>query len=196
MPKEEKGRGRCLDVHADLPRFQAPDRLPVGNRDSENALAFMDDLAARVEGRIQLTTDPHPMYPMVVELAFGWNRVDYPTGSKRTSPEAARRYSPPVCTGVRKKAVMGGLDPDMVSTSHIERNNLTMRTGMRRFTRLTNAFSKKLAFPLYAVALHTMSCNHWGVHTTLTKERGELKTTPVMAAGPTDRLWTVNDLLS
>ena len=158
----------------------------------------MDDLAARVAGRIQLTTDAHPMYPMAVELAFGYHMVDYATIQKqyRASPEGARRYSPPVCTGCHKKAVMGDPDPDMVSTSHVERKNLTMRMSMRRFTRLTNAFSKKAECHAYAVALHTMYYNYVRPHGTLTKGRGGLKTTPAMAAGLTDRPWTVYDLLN
>jgi hypothetical protein len=91
---------------------------------------------------------------------------------------------------------MGNPDPDMVSTSHVERKNLTMRMSMRRFTRLTNAFSKKLDYHLYAVALHTMYYNFVKPHGTLTKERGGIKTTPAMAAGLADRPWTVHDLLS
>lgn len=200
VPKEEKGQGR-----GDVWTFTAICRASkllisyrVGDRTSEDALAFMDDLAARVAGRIQLTTDAHSMYPMAVELAFGWGRVDYAQVQKqyRTSPEGARRYSPPVCTGCTKRSVMGNPDPDMVSTSHIERKNLTMRMSMRRFTRLTNAFSKKVEFHIYAVALHTMYYNFCKAHGTLTKGRGGLKTTPAMAAGLAERPWTIYDLLN
>lgn len=199
VPKGEKGQGR-----GDVWTFTALCRdsklliaYRVGNRDGENALAFMDDLAARVSGRIQLTTDGHSMYPMAVELAFGYGRVDYAQVEKQygQSPEGQRRYSPPVCLGAKKRRVMGNPDPDMVSTSHVERKNLTMRMGMRRFTRLTNGFSKKVEYHLYAVALHTMHYNYCRPHQTLTKERGGLKTTPAMAAGLTDRVWTVADLL-
>lgn len=200
VPKDEKGQGR-----GDIWTFTAICRdsklliaYRVGNRDGENALAFMDDLASRVEGRIQLTTDGHSMYPMAVELAFGWNRVDYATIEKqyRTSPEGQRRYSPPVCVGCKTKRVMGDPDPSLVGTSHVERQNLTMRMHMRRFTRLTNGFSKKAAYHLFAVALHTMYYNFVKPHGTLTKERGGIKTTPAMAAGLADRPWTVHDLLA
>lgn len=200
VPKAEKGEGR-----GDVWTFTAIERgtkllisYRVGNRDAENALAFMDDLASRVSTRIQLTTDAHSMYPMAVELAFGYHMIDYATVQKdyRTPVEGQRRYSPPVCVGCRKKAVMGNPDPAMVSTSHVERKNLTMRMSMRRFTRLTNAFSKKLDYHLYAVALHTLYYNFVKAHGTLTKERGGIKTTPAMAAGLADRPWTVYDLLS
>jgi IS1 family transposase len=199
VPKEQKRQGR-----GDLWTFTAICRdsklliaYQVGNRDGENTLAFMDDLAERVAGRIQLTTDGHPMYQTAVELAFGWGRVDYAQLEKqyRNSPEGARRYSPPVCTGSKKKALMGNPDPDMASTSHVERKNLTMRMSMRRFTRLTNAGSKKIDYHLLAVALHTMSYNYVKPHGTLTKAAGGVKTTPAMAAGLAARPWTVEDLL-
>ena len=199
VPEEQKGRGR-----GDIWTFTAICRdsklliaYRVGNRTSEDALAFMDDLAARVANRIQLTTDSHRMYPMAIELAFGYGQVDYAQVQKqyRTSPEGQRRYSPPVCTGCKKRRVMGNPDREMVSTSHVERKNLTMRMSMRRFTRLTNAFSKKGEFHIYAVALHTMYYNFCKPHMTLTRGRGGLKTTPAMAAGLADCPWTLYNLL-
>ena len=124
--------------------------------------------------------------------------IDYATVQKeyRTSAEGARRYSPPVCTGCRKKRVTGNPNPDMVSTSHVERKNLTMRMSMRRFTRLTNAVSKKLDFHLYAVALHTLYYNFVKAHGALTRDGGGIKTTPAMVAGLAHRPWTVYDVLS
>lgn len=200
VPTEEKGQGR-----GDAWTFTAIERdmklmiaYRIGNRTSEDATAFMHDLASRVAGRIQLTTDRHKIYRHAVRLAFGWHGADYATIEKRykANPEGQRRYSPPVCTGCKKRAIMGDPDPDMVSTSHVERKNLTMRMSMRRFTRLTNAFSKKLDYHLFAVALHTMYYNFVKPHGTLTKENGGVKKTPAMAAGLADKPWTVHDLLS
>lgn len=117
-------------------------------------------------------------------------------GAEPNPKESSRRYSPAECLGTRKMRVMGSPEEKQVCTSHVERNNLTMRMGMRRFTRLTNAFSKKLEYHLYAVALHTMHYNFCRPHATLTKARGGIKTTPAMAAGLADRPWTIEDLLS
>lgn len=139
------------------------------------------------------------MYKLAVELSFGWQKIDFGQVVKVYGQEpgagTTKRYSPAVCLGATKKRVMGNPDPDMVSTSHVERQNLTMRMRMRRFTRLTNAFSKKVEYHLYAVALHVMHHNFVKVHGTLTKKAGGIKTTPAMAAGLTDRVWTVYDLL-
>lgn len=173
----------------------------VDDRSLEAAMAFMADLAPRITTRCQLTTDGLSMYLPAVESAFGWNGVDYAMLVKQYGPihaerEAARRYSPAECVGAEKKWVMGRPDMRDVSTSHVERQNLTMRMGMRRFTRLTNAFSKKVEFHLYAVALHFTYYNYCRPHTTLTKANRGIHTTPAMAAGLTDRVWTVYDILN
>lgn len=154
------------------------------------AVAFMEDLARRVAGRIQLTTDGFIAYPGAVEIAFGKN-VDFAQLVKSyaadpgNSPE--RRYSPPVCIGAHKIPVTGNPDPDKISTSHVERNNLTMRMGMRRFTRLTNAHSKKYANHLYALALFFM-------HYNFVRQHKAHRLSPAMAAGLTDRLWSMEDI--
>jgi IS1 family transposase len=163
----------------------------VGGRDGEYALAFMDDLRLRLANRVQLTSDGHKAYLDAVEEAFGAD-IDYaqlikmygePTGEKGHE----RKYSPSECTGTKKQHVMGSPDKKHISTSHVERQNLTMRMCMRRFTRLTNAFSKKIENHEASVALHFVYYNFCRIHQTL-------RVTPAMAAGVTDRLWDVEDL--
>lgn len=165
----------------------------VGGRDSEYALAFMDDVRDRLANRVQLTTDGHKAYLNAVEEAFGAD-IDYamlvkqygePEG-KRASQE--RRYSPAVCTGAVKTRIEGSPDPAHVSTSHVERANLTMRMANRRFTRLTNAFSKKFENHVHMVAIYTVWYNFIKMHKTL-------KMTPALAAGVTDKLWSMADLV-
>jgi IS1 family transposase len=160
----------------------------IGGRDGEYALAFMDDLRSRLANRVQLTSDGHKAYLNAVEDAFG-DDVDYATLQKMygSAPEAQKRYSPAQCIGTRREAITGNPDPKHVSTSYAERQNLTMRMAMRRFARLTNAFSKKLANHEAAVALHFMHYNFVRIHQTL-------RVTPAMAAGVTDRLWSVEDI--
>jgi IS1 family transposase len=162
----------------------------VGNRDSESAIIFMNDLAARLAGRIQLTSDGHKAYLEAVEGAFGAD-IDYAMLIKvyGASPESAKgRYSPAECTGARNELIEGRPDPKHVSTSFSERSNLTLRMHMRRFTRLTNAFSKKVENHAHAVALHMMYYNFVRIHQTL-------RTTPAMAAGITKRLWEMTDIV-
>lgn len=165
----------------------------VGGRDSEYAMAFMDDLQARLANRVQLTTDGHKAYLEAVEGAFGGD-VDYAMlikiyGDATGLKGHEKKYSPAECTGIRKDRISGNPDRALVSTSHVERQNLTMRMHMRRFTRLTNAFSKKVENHEYAVALHFMYYNFVRTHQTL-------RMTPAMAAGLTDRLWDVSDLVA
>ena len=168
----------------------------VGARTGEMARAFMQDLADRLAGRCQLSTDALSWYKGAVEAAFGWNGVDYAMLEKVfTVPDGEGRYSPPVCTGTRKHWIMGTPDIKDVCTSHVERQNLTIRMQSRRYTRLTNAFSKKLEFHLYATALHFTFYNWCRPHMTLSKAAG-VPTTPAMAAGLTDRVWTAGDLLN
>ncbi len=172
----------------------------VGARNSENTQAFMRDVAGRLANRVQLTTDGLSWYPAAVENAFGWNSVDYAQivktyGLPLDETERQRRYSPMVCTGAVKTPVMGSPDPDHVSTSYVERSNLSMRMGMRRFTRLTNAFSKKAQNHAHAVSLYFMHYNFCRAHQTLTRDANGIKTTPAMAAGIADHVWTVEEIL-
>jgi IS1 family transposase len=173
----------------------------VGQRDSGEATVFMRDLVSRVAGRAQLTTDGFPGYLQAVEEAFGWNRVDYAMLIKLYSRSvsggsaADHGYSPPRCTGIQKQWVMGKPEKADISTSFVERQNLTMRMQMRRFTRLTNAFSKKAENHAHAVSLHFVHYNFCRIHQTLTKKAKGIHQTPAMAAGLTDRVWTVADIV-
>jgi len=173
----------------------------VGARNTDNATEFMRDLRDRCPNRIQLTTDGHPMYLQAVERAFGWNRVDFAQLVKTyanpdAGKDAARRYSPPVCTGALRERVMGNPVEELVSTSYVERANLTIRMQQRRFTRLTNAFSKKAENHAHAVSFYFMFYNFCRVHQTLTKDAKGVHTTPAMAAGLTDRVWKVEDIVA
>jgi IS1 family transposase len=161
----------------------------VGGRDGEYAIAFMDDLRDRLVNRVQLTSDGHKAYLEAVEGAFGGD-VDYAMLVKLcgAAPEGAKgRYSPAECIGARKTRIEGDPDPKHVSTSYAERQNLTMRMQMRRFTRLTNAFSKKFDNHMHMVALYTVWYNFVKMHKTL-------RMTPAMAAGVSGKLWSVADL--
>ena len=162
----------------------------VGDRSGETAIDFMDDLRARLADRVQLTSDGHRAYLESVEGAFGAD-VDYPQLVKLygDAPEGQRRYSPATCVGARKRRVEGNPDPAHVSTSYAERNNLTMRMSIRRFTRLTNAFSKKIENHAYSVALHFMHYNFCRQP----KSLGGIG--PAMAAGVTDSLWDIEDIV-
>lgn len=161
----------------------------VGPRDGEAALHFMDDLRGRLANRVQLTSDGLRTYLDAVEGAFGAD-IDYAMLVKLygETPGSEKRYSPAQCIGARKRRIMGDPDFDHVSTSYAERNNLTMRMHMRRFTRLTNAFSKKVENHAHAVALHFMHYNFVRIHKSL-------RVTPAMAAGATDRLWELEDVV-
>ena len=162
----------------------------VGDRSGMTAIEFMDDLRPRLANRVQLTSDGHKAYLEPVEGAFGGD-VDYAQLVKvyGDAPEAEKRYSPPVCVGARKRRVEGRPDPAHVSTSYAERNNLTMRMSIRRFTRLTNAFSKKIENHAHSVALHFMHYNFCRQHKSLDG------ISPAMAAGVTDRLWDIEDIV-
>ena len=156
----------------------------VGDRTSATAIEFMDDLRDRLANRVQLTTDGRKAYLEAVEGAFGGD-VDYAQLLKLYGPTegkgSKKRYSPAECTGIRKRKVEGSPDPAGVSTSYVERNNLTMRMGMRRFTRLTNAFSKKLENHLHMLSLYFVHYNFCRMH-------GSLRMSPAMAAGVSDTL--------
>lgn len=163
----------------------------VGGRDGGWAMEFMEDCASRIRGRVQVTTDGHRPYLEAVEGAFGMD-VDFATLQKiygTPSDEEQRRYSPGKCIGCDMKTVIGRPDPAHVSTSYVERQNLTMRMQMRRFTRLTNGFSKKAENHAYAVAIHYMHYNFCRIHSSL-------RVTPAMEAGLASMPWTVDDLIA
>lgn len=161
----------------------------LGPRDLESAIAFTSDLKSRLANRVQITSDGHRPYLTAVDIVFG-DDVDYAMLVKLygADPQAETRYSPAKCIGARKEPKIGKPDPKHVSTSYAERSNLTMRMHMRRFTRLTNAFSKKVDNHAAAIALHTMYYNFVRIHQTL-------RVTPAMAAGVTDKLWEVTDIV-
>ena len=162
----------------------------VGDRSGESAMVLMDDLQARLANRVQLTTDGHKAYLEAVEGAFGGD-VDFAQLVKLYGPTitAPGRYSPAECTGIKKIRREGNPDIAHVSTSYVERQNLTMRMSMRRFTRLTNAFSKKLDNHIHALALYFVFYNFTRIHKTL-------RMSPAMAAGVTDRLWSLEDVVA
>lgn len=171
----------------------------VGKRTTDNAVTFMNGVAKRLANRVQLTTDGHHMYLKAVERAFGWDGVDYAMLEKHyASPSRTEtaRYSPPKCTGATKTRVMGNPSQRHVTTSHIERHNLTLRMTQRRFTRLTNAFSKKMDNHAHAVALAMVHYNYCRPHMTLTKANGGVHTTPAMVAGLTDHVWSLAEVVA
>jgi hypothetical protein len=149
----------------------------------------MDDLASRLANRVQLTTDGHRVYLQAVEDAFG-NDIDYAMLVKLygNDGEAETRYSPAECIGCKEIGITGRPDPKHISTSYVERQNLTMRMNMRRFTRLTNAFSKKVENHVAMVAIHFMHYNFARIHKTL-------RVTPAMASGITDHVWSLGEIV-
>jgi IS1 family transposase len=164
----------------------------VGDRSTRSAKCLMDDLAERLANRVQLTTDGHRAYLDAVEDAFGAD-IDYgmldkiygtPAGNKQE-----RKYSPGECCGAIKRRIEGQPDGAHISTSYVERQNLTMRMSMRRFTRLTNGFSKKLNNHIHALALYFVFYNFCRIHKTL-------KVSPAMAAGVSDHLWSLEDVVA
>jgi IS1 family transposase len=161
----------------------------VGNRDSLAAREFIQDLASRLDNRIQLTTDGHKAYLEAVDEAFGFN-IDYAMLIKIYGEDLQgdTRYSPAECTGAKVQEITGNPSRKHVSTSYVERQNLTMRMHMRRFTRLTNGFSKKIENHVAAISLHFMYYSFVRIHQTL-------RVTPAMAAGVTDRVWDIVDVV-
>lgn len=161
----------------------------VGQRDYTSAYSLMLDLQSRLANPVQLTTDGFGVYLNAVQAAFG-NNIDYAMLMKKygVDPQAERRYSPAKIVSVEKEVIKGNPDYKHISTSYVERQNLTMRMSMRRFTRLTNAFSKKIENHAYAIALHYMHYNFCRVHKTL-------RVTPAMAAGLSDRVWSIDELV-
>ena len=167
----------------------------VGLRNVQCATAFINDLKSRLSNRVQLTTDGHRVYADAIDNAFG-SEIDYAMLIKLygNEPDKEKRYSPADCIGIEKHIMQGKPDADLISTSYIERQNLTMRMSMRRFTRLTNGFSKSVEFMEYAVALHYMHYNFCRIHKTLSP-KGSLGVTPAMASGLTNRIWTIEDII-
>ena len=163
----------------------------IGARDAGAAYHFMHDLADRLANRVQLTTDGHKAYLSAVEDAFGAN-IDYAMLIKiyGNAPEGAEvRYSPAQCMGARKAAQSGKPEWNHISTSYVERQNLTMRMSMKRFARLSNGFSKKVENHEHSVAIHYMNYNFCRIHQTL-------RVTPAMEAGITDHVWTLAEVIA
>ncbi len=167
----------------------------MGERTNRDAYTFLSDLRSRLRNnQVQITTDGHQPYLTVIEPLFRADSVDFAMLHKiygsGQSDSPAHTYSPAACTGIDVRIITGQPDPDRISTSHVERQNLTMRMGMWRFTRLTNGFSKKIEKLAHAVSLHYMHYNFARPHQTLSKRYGR-PTTPAMAAGVSDHVWSV-----
>jgi len=191
VPQEKRGKGigsvwTWTAIDADTKLIAA---WMLGTRDAGAAWEFMNDLASRLRYRVQLTTDGHGAYLSAVEDAFG-GQIDYSMLVKQygAGPVEAGRYSPPACTGAVINAVSGNPDPKPISTSYVERQNLSMRMGMSRFTRLTNAFSKKVENHMHALSIYFMHYNFARVHSTL-------RVTPAMEAGISDHIWTLEEIV-
>jgi IS1 family transposase len=191
VPQEKKGQFGYGDVWTwvgiDADTKLVPSFM-LGNRDARTARIFIDDLASRLSSRVQLTTDGLRVYLDAVEGAFG-SDIDYAMLVKNyESTQEETRYSPAVCTSCERKPVMGHPDPAHISTSFVERQNLSMRMSMRRFTRLTNAHSKKIENMAYAVAIYYMYYNFARIHETI-------RCTPAMEAGVTDYVWSIQEIV-
>lgn len=197
LRKEERGRFGRGDVWT-WTAMDADTKLviawAVDERTPRAAEDFISELESRLANRVQLTTDGLKVYLTAIEEAFA-SEIDYAMLVKvyGNDPEGEKRYSPPICTSARATPVVGDPDPEHISTSFVERQNLTMRMSMRRFTRLTNAFSKKLYNHMCAVALHFMYYNFARPHQTL---KNPYPRTPAMAAGLADHVWTVGEIVA
>lgn len=191
VPQERRGEFGLGDVLTWV-SLDADTKLAIswliGDRDGAAARMFAKDFAARVANRVQLTSDGHSPYLWAIEEAFGAD-VDFAMLVKvyGEGPESEKRYSPAVCLAAKPTAITGNPDPRHISTSFVERQNLTMRMSMRRFTRLTNAFSRKGENHDYAVAIHFMWYNFGRIHKSL-------RVTPAMAAGVTDHVWSLEEI--
>ena len=193
LPKKKRGKFGYGDVWTYVAIDADTKLVPcwlVGLRTARYANEFLNDLKRRLINRVQLTTDGHRKYLDAVDDVFGDN-IDYAMLVKLygSDPEGDKRYSPSECLGTETHVIKGNPDPKQISTSFVERQNLTMRMNMRRFTRLTNGFSKKVDNLRHAVALHFMYYNFARVHKTL-------GVTPAMAAGITDHVWAINEIIA
>jgi IS1 family transposase len=190
VPEDKKGQFGYGDVWTWTAICADTKLVPswlVGDRGAETAYMFIEDLASRLVHRVQLTTDGHRAYLTAIEDKFGPN-IDYAMLVKIYGSEGEQgKYSPPECIGSKKEVITGNPDHKHISTSYAERQNLTMRMSMRRFTRLTNAFSKKVENLAHAVALHFMYYNFGRIHKSL-------RVTPAMEAGITDHVWTLEEI--
>lgn len=193
VPKELRGKFGYGDVWTWVALCADTKIVPtwmVGGRDAGTAFAFMQDLATRLANRVQLTTDGHRAYLTAVESAFG-SEIDYAMLVKMygndSSKESETRYSPAECIGCEMKAISGRPKVEHISTSYVERQNLTMRMSMRRFTRLTNGFSKKVENLEHSIALHYLWYNFARIHKTL-------RVTPAMEAGISDHVWSMEEI--
>ena len=196
VPEDKKGQFGYGDVWTWTAICADTKLVPawlVGTRGAETASIFMEDLASRLTHRVQLTTDGHATYLQAIDGAFGTD-IDYAMlvkiyGSEVEGEERRRKYSPPECIGCKTEIISGNPDKKHISTSYAERQNLTMRMSMRRFTRLTNAFSKKVENLAHAVSLHFMFYNFARIHRTL-------RVTPAMEAGVSDHVWTLEEIIA
>ena len=190
VPEKKKGQFGYGDVWTWVAIDADTNLVPsfmVGNRDGQTAKVFIDDLAERLAHRVQLTTDGLKVYLNAVEDSFGAD-IDYAMLHKiYESSQEETRYSPAECVSCKSQNIMGDPDPKHVSTSYVERQNLSMRMGMRRFTRLTNAFSKKVENHAYSVALYYMHYNFARIHKTL-------RVTPAMEAGVSGHVWSIEEI--
>jgi IS1 family transposase len=193
VTEAKKEQGVCGDVWT-FTAIEAQSKLViswmVGRRDAGCATEFLRDVESRLANRVQLTTDGHKMYLTAVADAFA-NDIDYAQLVKvyGSDPEGATRYSPAQCLGTKREPVIGSPDPDHISTSYVERQNLNMRMNMRRFTRLTNAFSKKIENHVAMLDLFHMHYNFCRIHQTL-------RVTPAMEAGISSHVWSIFEIAS
>ena len=199
VPAERRGELGIGDVWTSTALDPETKLIPtwlIGRRDASTALRFLVDLGRRIRGHFQLTSDAASFYREAAEEAFA-GMIDYAQLQKiyRAPAHGERFYSPPACVATRPRRIMGTPDELLITTSHVERQNLNIRKSMRRFTRLTNAFSKKVYNLSCATAMYVFHHNDIRPHTTLTKRANGSPTTPAMAAGLADKPWTMADLV-
>ena len=193
VPEDKRGQFEYGDVWTWTALCADTKLVPswyVGTRDADSAYTFLRDLAGRLTNRVQLTTDGHAAYLNAVNEAFARD-IDYAMLVKKygNAPEAEKRYSPPICLGTERTIIRGRPDLAHISTSYVERQNLSMRMGIRRFTRLTNAFSKKLENHIHALSIYFMHYNFVRQHQTL-------RVSPAMEAGVSNKLWSLMDVVA